>query len=118
MRAASETPGQSANLAVRAQDAVHDRLSAIVMVTTSTGDAQAALEAIIAASNDTEALAAAIREAAFLDATPGEARQKLRGAASAPQQALGPCAQALRRPRLTSMLGPCSCQDQTAKDQG
>ncbi len=61
----------------------------VLMVTNSMGDAQAALEAIVAASNDTEALAVAIREAAFLDATPGEARQKLRGAAPAPQQAPG-----------------------------
>ena len=42
-------------------------------------DAQAAVAAIAAAGNDTEALAEAIEKAAFLDETPGENRQTLRG---------------------------------------
>ena len=41
--------------------------------------AQAALAGIVEASNDTVTLAAAIEAASFLDATPGEERQKLRG---------------------------------------
>ena len=41
--------------------------------------AQAALAGIVEASNDTVTLAAAIEAASFLDATPGEDRQKLRG---------------------------------------
>ena len=42
-------------------------------------DVQAALSGIAAAGNDTEALAEAIEKAAFLEETPGEDRQKLRG---------------------------------------
>jgi len=42
-------------------------------------DAQAALAGIVAAGNDTETLAEAIEKAAFLEETPGEDRQKLRG---------------------------------------
>ena len=38
-----------------------------------------ALAGIVEASNDTVTLAAAIEAASFLDATPGEERQKLRG---------------------------------------
>lgn len=41
--------------------------------------ADAALANLVAAGNDTEALAEAIKEASFLDSTPGEDRQKLRG---------------------------------------
>ena len=46
------------------------------------GEVQAAVAAIAAAGNDTEALAEAIEKAAFLDDTPGEDRQTLRGEAS------------------------------------
>ena len=42
-------------------------------------DAQAALAGIAAAGNDTETLAEAIEKAAFLEESPGEDRQKLRG---------------------------------------
>ncbi len=45
-------------------------------------DAQAALAGIEAAGNDTESLAEAIDRAAFLEDTPGEPRQKLRGKAN------------------------------------
>lgn len=41
--------------------------------------ADSALAGIAAAGNDPEALAEAIEQASFLDATPGEDRQKLRG---------------------------------------
>ena len=41
--------------------------------------AQAAIAGIVEASNDTVTLAAAIEAASFLDAFPGEDRQKLRG---------------------------------------
>jgi hypothetical protein len=44
-------------------------------------DAQASILALHAAGDDVEALVEAIHEATFLDETPGEARQKLRGAA-------------------------------------
>jgi hypothetical protein len=43
------------------------------------GDASAALAALHAAGDDLEALAEAIERASFLDATPGDDRQKLRG---------------------------------------
>ena len=43
------------------------------------GDVQAALAGIEEAGNDTETLAEAIENAAFLEETPGEPRQKLRG---------------------------------------
>lgn len=43
------------------------------------GDPAAAVAALHAAGDDTEALAEAIQAAAFLDSTPGDARQKLRG---------------------------------------
>lgn len=46
-------------------------------------DATAAVAALAAAGKDTEALMAAIKGAAFLDSTPGESRQKLRGEAVA-----------------------------------
>ena len=42
-------------------------------------DVQAALAGIEAAGNDTETLAEAIENVAFLENTPGEPRQKLRG---------------------------------------
>jgi hypothetical protein len=42
--------------------------------------AQQAVAALHAAGDDLEALREAIAAAAFLDATPGDARQKLRGA--------------------------------------
>ncbi len=42
-------------------------------------DVQAALAGIDAAGKETEALAEAIEKAAFLEETPGEDRQKLRG---------------------------------------
>ena len=42
-------------------------------------DAGSAVYALTAAGNDTEALAEAIEAASFLDETPGEDRQKLRG---------------------------------------
>lgn len=42
--------------------------------------AEEALGRLTAAGNDTEALAEAIEYASFLDATPGDDRQKLRGA--------------------------------------
>lgn len=41
--------------------------------------AHGAVAALAAAGNDTEALAQAIEKAAFLEETPGEDRQKLRG---------------------------------------
>ena len=41
--------------------------------------ADAALANLAAAGNDTEALAEAIEQASFLDAKPGEDRQKFRG---------------------------------------
>jgi hypothetical protein len=40
---------------------------------------ESALANIVAAGNDPEALAEAIEQASFLDATPGDDRQKLRG---------------------------------------
>ena len=45
-------------------------------------DATGAVIALQSAGNDVEALALAIKEAAFLDATPGNNRQKLRGISS------------------------------------
>lgn len=46
-------------------------------------DAASALAALASAGNDLQALAEAIAEASFLDATPGNDRQKLRGARAA-----------------------------------
>ena len=43
-------------------------------------DADAAVAALVAAGSDRAALATAIAAAAFLDAAPGEPRQKVRGA--------------------------------------
>lgn len=42
-------------------------------------DQKSAVEALVAAGNNVEALISAIEQASFLDAIPGEDRQKLRG---------------------------------------
>jgi hypothetical protein len=42
-------------------------------------DARSAIADLIAAGNDTDALAEAIANAGFLDDVPGDERQKLRG---------------------------------------
>ena len=72
-------------------------------------DPQSAVAAIVAASNDTEALAAAIKEACFLEAIPGEDRQKLRGVLGTDRVSPGST--------VTRLMphGCCSCQDEAEK---
>lgn len=70
-------------------------------------DVQAALAGIAAAGNDTEALAEAIEKAAFLEETPGEDRQKLRGNNMGPNDRL----QSL----TTKPLSNCIAQAQGAR---
>ena len=54
-------------------------------------DAATVLAALAGAGNDLDALAAAIRGASFLDTTPGEDRQKLRGAQTRSSPSLWVC---------------------------
>ncbi len=71
-------------------------------------EAQQAVAAFSAAGNDLDALAAAIDKASFLDGTPGEERQKLRGETVDAETYSRECAKVQHEQRQGQRLMPSS----------